>query len=177
MHAESIEWSWNATGLSALADVSDTYADDSPGRIILAFDGNTTEFGFRDRLFFEQVRAFTGIDLPYATMIYVWDPRLPVGSVVAIPQTSRIRYVVVESGPSNQGKWTSYRRDIAEDYRLAFRADASGLVAVGLMSDTDDLATRTETLYGDLRPSWSNASVLPPVASLPESSPVADDDR
>ena len=151
----SVGWSWMVSGVAPQSDVSDTWADDSPGRLILAFDGDLAEFGFKDRLFFEQVRVFTGIDLPYATLIYVWDPRLPVGSVVTVPQTTRIRYLVVESGEQNVGRWTPYRRDVQQDYRLAFGAPPAGLLAVGVMTDSDDIGQSVETLYGDIALGWT----------------------
>ena len=151
----SVDWSWNVSDIALQSDVSDTWADDSPGRVILAFDGDLAEFGFKDRLFFEQVRVFTGIDLPYATLIYVWDPRLPVGTVVTVPQTTRIRYLVVESGEQNIGRWSSYRRAVQEDYRLAFGAPPAGLLAVGVMTDSDDIGQSVETLYGDIALGWT----------------------
>lgn len=161
---DRVTWSWKADGVAPDADVTDTYADDSPGRIILAFDGDAQEFGFRDRLFFEQVRAFTGIDLPYATLIYVWDPRLPVGTVVKIPQTTRIRYIVVETGLQSQGRWLAYDRDIADDYVKAFSARVRPLVALGLMTDTDDFGMPAQADYGDIVLTWQPP---PPSAQRP----------
>ena len=150
----TIAWSWKSDGPAPEADVSDTWADDSPGRIIAAFEGDVTQFGFRDRLFFDQVRLFTGIDLPFATLIYVWDPRLPVGSVVTVPQTTRIRYLVVESGALNADRWVSYQRDLASDYQLAFGSAPNPLSAVGLMTDSDDIGQSVQTLYQDIVLDW-----------------------
>jgi len=150
----TIAWGWKSDGPATSADVSDTWADDSPGRILAAFEGDVTQFGFRDRLFFDQVRLFTGTDLPFATLIYVWDPRLPVGSVVSIPQTTRIRYLVVESGALNADRWIYYQRDLARDYQLAFGTSPNPLSAVGLMTDSDDIGQSVQTLYQDIVLDW-----------------------
>lgn len=151
----AIRWSWLASRFFEAADVSDTWMDDSPGRVVLAFDGDLERLGFRDRLFREQVKLFTGVDLPYATLIYVWDPKLPVGSVVPVPQTSRIRYIVVESGARGVGSWRSYRRHVVSDFRQAFAEPPGRLLATGLMTDSDDLGGNFDTLYGDLRFDWA----------------------
>ena len=42
---------------------------------MLAFDGNRDALPLRDRLFFEQVRLFSGRELPYATLMYIWENR------------------------------------------------------------------------------------------------------
>ena len=97
------------------------------------------------------MRTFTGKELPFATLMYVWDATLPVGTVVRVPRTTRIRYVVAESGTQRLGRWNDYRRDVAADYRRAFSDEAPGHVtAVGLLTDSDDLGGSVEGWYGDI---------------------------
>ena len=78
--------------------------DDSPARLVLAFDGDERDLSARDRAVFELVHLITGERLPYATLMYVWDAQLPVGTIVNYSRTSRIRYLVVESGPARAGR-------------------------------------------------------------------------
>lgn len=145
-----LSWRWRTERLLDGADVSDNHADDAPVRIALAFDGDRGRFGFRDLLFFEQVRFFTGIDLPYATLMYVWDNQAPADSLIGVPQTSRIRYLVAESGAARLGQWIDYRRDIVSDFRRAYGEAPGRLLAVGLITDTDDTGESTESYYGDI---------------------------
>jgi len=57
--------------------------DDSPARIVVSFAGDVRSCRFGDRLFYDQFRLFTGQQLPYAALMYVWGSRTPRDGVVA----------------------------------------------------------------------------------------------
>jgi hypothetical protein len=146
-----IEWSWRArTPPPPGARADDLYLDDSPTRVILAFDGDIAALPLRDRLFFEQVELFTGQRLPYAMLMYVWDATLPAGSVVHYARSGRIRMQVVQSGPEGAGGWQSFRRHVVDDFRAAFGEAPGRLVSVGVLTDADDLNQPLSADYGDI---------------------------
>ena len=145
-----LSWSWRTDALIDEADVSDYDLDDSPARIALSFDGDKSTFGFRDKLFYEKVKLFTGVELPWASLMYVWDSQAPVGTVISYKHTNRIKYLVVESGADGLGGWRSYERNLLADFERAFGERPRRLDAVGVLTDTDDLGVTVETLYGDL---------------------------
>jgi hypothetical protein len=58
--------------------------------------------------------------------------------------------VVVESGPERLGQWLTYRRNVLEDYRRAFGEEPGDLVAVGVLTDTDNTQQRARSWYGDI---------------------------
>jgi hypothetical protein len=82
--------------------------------------------------------------------MYVWSNKLPVDSVVENPHTDRVRMIVVSSGPDGVGEWRRYRRNVLEDYRRAFGEDPWDIVAVGVMTDTDNTRQRARAQYGDI---------------------------
>jgi hypothetical protein len=84
------------------ADVARHDKEDSPARIILAFDGDRSEFSARESALSELSHLMTGERMPYATLMYVWCPQREVGSVVHNPHIDRIRKVVV-AGPGVSG--------------------------------------------------------------------------
>ncbi len=146
-----IEWSWRAeTPPPAGARADDLDLDDSPARIVLAFDGDTARLPQRDRLFFEQVELFTGQRLPYAMLMYVWDATLPSGRVVPYSRSGRIRMQVVQSGPEGVGRWQHFRRHVGEDFRSVFGEAPGRLVSVGVLTDADDLKQPLAADYGDI---------------------------
>ena len=49
-----------------------------------------------------------------------------------------------------------YRRNVLEDYRRAFGEEPWDIVAVGLMTDTDNTRQKAHCLYGDI--SFSRAA-------------------
>ena len=146
-----IEWTWRIDGTLPGADVSDRHADDSPARLVLAFDGDLSSLSQKEQLFRERVKLFTGQELPYATLMYVWDGSAPVGEIVTNPRTDRIRKIVVESGEQGVRSWRQYRRQIEADYRMAYGKAPGRLVAVGVMTDSDNTRQKARCLYGDIR--------------------------
>ena len=145
-----LHWDWRVDNPPLDATVADDALDDSPARVLVAFDGDQALLSLRDRLFQDQVELFTGWVLPFATLMYVWDGQARPETVLRYPRSSRIRYLVVESGASRAGRWTSYRRNLVDDYRRVFGAQPGRLRSVGVATDSDDLKSHSEAWYGDL---------------------------
>ena len=146
-----MRWSWRTREVPPGMCVQRSETDDSPARMVVAFHGDELNLSVRDRAVFELVHLITGQRLPYATLMYVWDAQLPVGTVVNYARTSRIRYLVIESGRERAGTWLRYERNLVDDFRRAFGEDPGWVESVGLMTDGDDLKVDVETWYGDIR--------------------------
>jgi len=123
------------------ADVARQDKEDSPARVILAFDGDRSEFSARESALSELSHLMTGEPMPYATLMYVWSNTLPAGTVVKSGRTDRIRKLAVESGVKNLNAWLDYERDVAADFELAFGERPGALVGIGLMTDSDNTCT------------------------------------
>lgn len=146
-----LSWRWRIDSLVSGADNTDRYAEDAPVRVVLAFDGDKRTLPFRDQLFFEQVKLLAGREMPYATLMYIWENRKPVGAVIRNPNTDRVRKIVVASGPAGVRKWLEFRRNIVEDYKLAFGKPPPGrLVGVAILTDTDNTRQKVTAWYGDI---------------------------
>jgi hypothetical protein len=148
--APRLRWSWRVDALIDGADVSDDDRDDAPARLVLGFDVPGDRLGLRDVMFFEQVELFTGKRLPNASIVYCWDPRLPVGTWLTSPRTRRIRYLVVESGTEGLGRWRAYERDWTADFRAAFDEPPGPIRTIGVLTDSDDLKQTARAWYGDI---------------------------
>lgn len=146
-----MNFSWKVPELIAQADMAEREADDAPVRVVLAFDGDRRTWSARNATLSEMARLLTGEEMPYATLMYVWCNRRAPGTVIVNPRTDRIRKLVVESGPRRLGQWLDYERDIRADFIHAFGEEPGALVAVGVMSDTDNTRTSTRAWYGALR--------------------------
>lgn len=148
---ERIRFSWKVPALIPTADMSHRDKDDSPVRIVLAFDGDRSRFSPRDMLLAELTRAITGEEMPYATLMYAWSNTAPVGSVINNPRTDRIRKLVLESGPESLGRWRDYERDVRADFERAFGEPAGALVGVAIMTDTDNTRSVAQAWYGPVQ--------------------------
>ena len=145
-----LEWRWRVFNLIPGADMLAASAEDSPARLIISFDGDSKKLHFGDRVRMRLAKAISGQELPYATLMYVWSNKLPVGTLLENPHTDRIRMIVVASGADGVGRWREYRRNVLEDYRRAFGEDPRDVVAVGVMTDTDNTRQKARSFYGDI---------------------------
>lgn len=141
-----LSWRWKVMDLLPSA----TSADDSPARIVVSFDGDLDKLDFSDRLFYDQFRLFTGQQLPYAALMYVWGSRTPKDGIVPNPYTSRIKIIVVESGRDRLGRWLGEQRNVAADFRRAFGEEPGKVISVGILTETDAADRPLEVYYGDL---------------------------
>ncbi len=166
-----LDFSWLVPRLNGKADLRDADVDDAVVRVILTFDGDRAAFRPRDHWLSEMVRLVTGEPMPHATLIYVWDHRYPVGTVIPNPHTDRIRMLVVQSGEAGVGRWHDMARDVAADYQAAFGEAPGRLTGLGLMSDSNNTGESVEAWFGPvvLRPRSLPAQVAQP--SEPASRP------
>ena len=148
----TVEFTWRIQSLLDRADLTQRGLGDAPVRLLLAFDGDRSKFSSRNRMLSDLSQTMTGEPLPYATLMYVWDNHANVGTVIpAGSGTDRIRKLVLDSGSGQVKKWRAHQRDIAADYRLVFGEDPGPLIAVALMTDSDNTKTRAQAWYGPVR--------------------------
>ena len=143
-----VQFSWWVDDLIDGAKLGEAELDDAPARVMLAFAGDVTRLPQRTRMMFELAEALTGEAPPYATLMYVWESSMPVGTVIIHPRTDRVRKIVVDSGPAHLRGWRDHRRDVAADFRLAFGEEPGSLVSVGVMTDSDNTRSRASAWYG-----------------------------
>lgn len=147
----ALTFSWKIDALPIDADLRDPQAEDAPVRIVLAFGGDRSLLSARTHRLSELSRLLTGEELPYATLAYVWSAHEPLETIMHNPRTDRIRKLVVETGDLSLGKWLRYERDVQADFVRAFGEAPGPLLAVALMTDTDNTSSQLQAWYGSLR--------------------------
>lgn len=145
-----LAFSWFVPALNERADLRDPDIDDAVVRVIVTFDGDRDRLSVRDNMLSELANLVTGEPLPFATLMYVWDHRYPVGSVIPNPHTQRIRKLVIDSGPRRLNQWVDHERDIEADYRLVFGEPPGPVTAVGVMTDSNNTGERVSAWFGPL---------------------------
>ena len=106
-----------------------------------------------DKSLLAVARAMSGEKVPAATLCYVWDNTLPVGTLLENAFTSRIRMIVVDSGSKALGQWVSHRRDLAADFQRAFGHEfptLPPLEAVAVGADADNTGGHSVGFVGDV---------------------------
>ncbi|HPE01828.1 MAG TPA: DUF3047 domain-containing protein [Burkholderiaceae bacterium] len=146
-----LRWDWRVVDLIDTADNTDPLAEDAPVRLMLFFDGDRSKLPVREQVMMDTAKLLTGQDVPYSTLVYVWENRQPQGTVIPNAHTGQIKMLVAGSGGERIDQWQRFERNYVEDYRRAFGADPGRLVGVGILTDTDNTGERTEAYYGDIQ--------------------------
>jgi len=145
-----LSWSWKVPALIETADNTVGHLEDSPVRVIVAFQGDTRRLSMFEQVTFRQFELITHRKLPYATLMYIWENRAAKGTVIASAHTDRIKMIVAESGSSKLGMWDLVTRNIYDDYVLAFGEEPPAVKWIGVMTDTDNTGLNTRAYYGDI---------------------------
>lgn len=152
-----LQFSLFVPALDAAFNIGERGEDDAVARLILSFDGDRSQaWTARDHLLSELSNLVADKPLPYASIMYVWDNRYPVGTVIDNPHTRRVRQLVVQSGPAGLGRWVDHRRAVADDLMLTFGPARTGdaalqLSGLGVMSDANNTGARIDAWFGPLR--------------------------
>jgi hypothetical protein len=164
-----VAFSWWVQSLMPNASVADIDREDAVARVLFGFSGDIDKLPLRTRMKFELAQALTGEAPPYATLMYVWDSQLPVGTVVINARSDRIRKIVVDSGPAELRRWRDHRRDLAADFRLAFGEEPGPLTSMAVMTDSDNSRASARAWYGpvELGGVSAAAAAAPGAAAAP----------
>ena len=92
-----------------------------------------------------------GLPLQKRNLDYVWSASLPVGTVLESAYSSLSKIIVVESGTASLGQWRTVTRNLEEDYHRAFGGRPPDVIAIGLMSDTDNTGGQALAYFDELR--------------------------
>lgn len=147
----TLHFSWLVERLHPEFDLTDREAEDAVARVILTFDGDRSRLSARDHKLSELAALVTGEPLPYATLMYVWDHRHPVGTVLHHPTTSRIRMLVLRSGSTELGRWQDIERDVRADFEQVFGETPTTLTGIGLMTDANNTRQTAQAWFGPVQ--------------------------
>jgi hypothetical protein len=145
-----VEWRWKISRLIETADNAQASKEDSPVRVVFEFEGDKKKLSFGDRAAFSLAETVTGREAPYATLMYIWSNKVPVGAVVQNPRTARVQMVVASTGSAGVRQWQALARNLRDDYRKAFGEEAGKLLAYGVLTDTDNTGEQVTAWYGDI---------------------------
>jgi hypothetical protein len=156
MHAELrdapvVSWRWKIAGAIPGADPHIASREDAPARLVLEFDGDRSRLPLLDRSIYGVAKHAAGRELPYATLMYIWSNHDPIGTVIANPHTRRIQMIVASNGTAGVDRWQSLARNARADFLRAFGEEPGTLIAVGVLTDSDNTDGHAEAWYGDIR--------------------------
>ena len=125
-----LAWQWRVELLNEAADLREKQGDDATLKVCVSFDLPADDVPLFERPGLALARSRSSEPVPNATICYVWDDKLPIGTTLDNPFTRRIRYVVVESGNAGATEWHAERRDVAADFVRLFGKESATVPAV-----------------------------------------------
>ena len=149
-----LRWRWRRMRApepsgDAPADERERAGDDFAARVYAIFQLDRRRLGAWLRLRHRIASRLLGRDLPGHALNYVWARSLPAGSEWRSPHDSPGHLIALRSG--NDEGWFEERVDLRADHRRYFGVARTPLVAIGIMSDSDDGCSRAEAWFADLR--------------------------
>ncbi len=143
----TLAWQWRADELIDAVDLNTRAGDDVAVKVCVMFDLPLEKIPFVERQLLRVARGKTTEPVPGATVCYIWDRHLPVGTALDNAFTRRIRYKVLQSGTANLHQWKSERRNIAADFTELFGAESSEVPPViGVLVGADADNTKGHSL-------------------------------
>ena len=136
-----LSWRWRVDEPIVASDLRRKDGDDMPIKVCAMFDLATDAVPFVERQVLRVARLRSGETLPSASVCYVWDARLPPGTVLANAFTRRIRYIVLRGPEAPLHTWVSEQRDVWSDLLKVFADEAEAvppLVGVAIGADADN---------------------------------------
>ena len=124
-----LRWEWKVVRFPDGADLREKKTSDTTGHLFVLWP--RVPAALRSRL-----------------IGYVWDPTLPVGTIVKSRKTGTVTFVVARSGPERLGQWVGDERNVVEDYRRIYGEDPEDPKGIALSIDTNDTRSSAEALFG-----------------------------
>jgi hypothetical protein len=146
-----LSWRWKIADVVASGDPRRKDGDDYAARVYVTFRYDPSRLSAMERAKYAMAKQLDGEHPPHAGLTYVWDARLPPGTVLPNAHTDRVRMIVVRSGTAEAGRWVAETRNVLEDYRRAFGEEPPPVSGVAVMTDTDQTRGRATAWYGDIR--------------------------
>jgi hypothetical protein len=150
-----LAWRWKVDRVVDKGDLTRKAGDDFAARVYVYFDMPADALPFAERAKLKLAQLYSGLDLPAATICYVWDNRNPVGTSAWSAYTDRVRIVVLESGGAKAGRWAEEARDLDADFRAAFGAQwkkaTPRVKGIAIGNDTDQTKESVSAWFGDFR--------------------------
>jgi hypothetical protein len=146
-------WQWRVEQFIDAADLRNKSGDDTAVKVCVFFDHALEKVPFGERQLLRLARSRSNDLLPAATVCYVWDNKLPVGTTLDNAFTRRMRYMVLQNGKDAANRWNAQRRDVGADFLKLFSDESTevpAIIGVAVGADSDNTQSRSISYVADL---------------------------
>jgi Protein of unknown function (DUF3047) len=144
-----LRWQWRVDQAFEAPAPRHRSGDDFAARVYVMFRFDADHASWWQRAQHALAAAIYGDEIPGNAIDYVWTRREPRGASWDNPFTSAAK---MESlGAGSIGQWATETVDVVADYRKLFGYEPPPLLAVAVMTDTDNSCRQAVAYYADFR--------------------------
>lgn len=145
-----VSWQWKATRLPAKADERTKDGDDCAARTFIIFEDELPKASSYSKLKHKLATTFSNFVPSGVALCYIWGNKLSKDQDINSPYTDWVRTIAVESGVDKLGQWVSIERNVFEDFKRIYGTEPKKIIAVAVMTDTDQTKDSITTYYKDI---------------------------
>jgi hypothetical protein len=145
-----VQWRWKVANVLQKGDVTKKSGDDYAARLYITFEYDPERAGLFEKAKYRAAKAIFGPDVPFRALNYIWESKAAKGSIIPNPYTDWTMMVVVQSGRDSLNRWITEERNLAEDFKKAFKEPPLVVSGVAIMTDTDNTQEQATAYYGDI---------------------------
>lgn len=151
--SHTLSWRWRADRLNTAVNLRERSGDDTTLKVCALFNLPLDKVPFIERTLLRSARSGSTDLIPSASVCYVWDANLAVGTRLDSAFTRRVRYIVLRSGAGAEPQWASEKRDVAADFKQLFGDESTEvppLIGIAVGADSDNTKGRSLGHVADL---------------------------
>lgn len=145
-----VRWKWWVSKSNKMAQTRERALEDSPIRVVLAFDGDKSKLSEEDQGFLSRMEVITRRPAPYATLMYSIGSGVEKYEIITPQYTKTIRIKAVQTTLDKTGQWRVFDRNIENDFLNAFGEKPGRLMSVAIMGDADNTKSSSRAYIADL---------------------------
>jgi Protein of unknown function (DUF3047) len=126
----TLTFKWRLDKALEKASLKSKATEDIALKVCLSFDMPINHIPALERAKFKLAQVFSDQALPTATLCYIWAHAEQVGTEQTSPYTSRVHYIVLNTGESQLKTWQEHKRNVSVDFIRAYGTESSVLPAV-----------------------------------------------
>lgn len=145
-----LRWRWRVENIIQKGDERKKEGDDYAARVYVNFHYDPDKASLWERTQYGLAYSIYGHYPPKAALNYIWANKIARGEAVDSAYTSRAKLIAIESGRERIGTWVSEERNIYQDYISYFRGQPPEVIAIAIMTDTDNTGEDAVAYYADI---------------------------
>lgn len=133
-----IEFEWKALVCNIDGDSRSKSGDDYPLRIYVAWEYDSAQADWIEKISYEALKLFYGKYPPKAVLNYVMSPKEMGQTSFTSPYTDKVKIIPLDSCENSLGQWKAHRINVVQDYQKIFGMIPRGKATLGIMADSDN---------------------------------------